>query len=134
MRLHPGIRRHSHAVPSAASLLKEVRACTYCAAHLPHGPRPVRQLCPSAPVLIAAQALGRKVHDTGVPFNDASGDRLRSWLGGTREQFYDPKLFAIVPMGLCDPGKESSGDLPPRPECAPRWRESWRRASSRPCG
>jgi len=82
----------------------------------------VLQLRPSAPVLIAAQAPGRKVHDTGVPFNDASGDRLRSWLGVTPEQFYNPKLFAIVPMGLCYPGKGRSGDLPPRPECAPRWR------------
>jgi len=109
-------------VPSVASLLQEVRACTHCAAHLPHGPRPVLQLRPSAPVLIAAQAPGRKVHDTGVPFNDASGDRLRSWLGVTPEQFYNPKLFAIVPMGLCYPGKGRSGDLPPRPECAPRWR------------
>lgn len=109
-------------MPSVASLLQEIRACTHCAAQLPHGPRPVLQLRPSAPVLIAAQAPGRKVHDTGVPFNDASGDRLRSWLGVTREQFYNPKLFAIVPMGLCYPGKGRSGDLPPRPECAPRWR------------
>lgn len=110
-------------MPSVASLLQEVRACTLCAGQLPHGPRPVFQLHPSAPVLIAAQAPGRKVHETGVPFNDASGDRLRAWLGVTREQFYNPKLFAIVPMGLCYPGTGSTGDLPPRPECAPRWRE-----------
>jgi uracil-DNA glycosylase len=109
-------------VSSVASLLAEVRACTLCAPYLPLGPRPVLQLDPAARILIAAQAPGRKVHETGVPFNDASGDRLRSWLGVSREQFYDPALFAIVPMGLCYPGKGSSGDLPPRPECAPRWR------------
>lgn len=111
------------ATPSAAaSLLAEVRACTLCAPHLPMGPRPVLQLDPAARILIAAQAPGRKVHETGVPFNDASGDRLRHWLGVSREQFYDPTLFAIVPMGLCYPGRGRSGDLPPRPECAPRWR------------
>jgi len=109
-------------MPSVTSLLAEVRACTLCAPHLPLGPRPVLQLNPAARILIAAQAPGRKVHETGVPFNDASGDRLRLWLGVSREQFYDPRLFAIVPMGLCYPGKGSSGDLPPRPECAPRWR------------
>ena len=109
-------------MPSVASLLIEVRGCTLCSEHLPLGPRPVFQLHPAARILVAAQAPGRKVHETGVPFNDASGDRLRNWLGVTRTQFYDPKLFAIVPMGLCYPGKGSSGDLPPRPECAPRWR------------
>lgn len=109
-------------MPAVDSLLAEVRACTLCAGHLPLGPRPVLQLHPAARVLIAAQAPGRKVHETGVPFNDASGDRLRSWLGLTREQFYDPELIAIVPMGFCYPGKGKSGDLPPRPECAPRWR------------
>jgi uracil-DNA glycosylase len=109
-------------MPSIASLLSEVRACTLCSEHLPLGPRPVFQVHPAARILIAAQAPGRKVHETGVPFDDASGDRLRHWLGVTRAQFYDPKLFAIVPMGLCYPGKGSSGDLPPRPECAPRWR------------
>ncbi|MDO5653849.1 MAG: uracil-DNA glycosylase family protein, partial [Brachymonas sp.] len=70
-----------------------------------------------------SQAPGRKVHETGVPFNDASGERLRAWLGVTHAQFYNPELFAIVPMGLCYPGKGKSGDLPPRPECAPRWRQ-----------
>lgn len=108
---------------SVAALLAEVRACTLCAPQLPLGPRPVVQLHPRARILIAAQAPGRKVHETGIPFNDASGDRLRRWLGVSREQFYDPRLFAIVPMGLCYPGKGSSGDLPPRPECAPRWRQ-----------
>ena len=104
------------------TLLDEVRACRLCAAHLPLGPRPVLQLAAAAPILIAAQAPGRKVHGSGVPFDDASGERLRDWLGVTREQFYDPACFAIVPMGLCYPGKGRSGDLPPRPECAPRWR------------
>ena len=108
--------------PPVASLLAEVRACTLCAPHLPLGPRPILQFHPSARMLIAAQAPGRKVHETGIPFNDASGDRLRDWLGVSREQFYNPELFAIVPMGLCYPGKGPSGDLPPRPECAPQWR------------
>jgi uracil-DNA glycosylase len=109
-------------VPAIASLLTEVRACTLCADHLPLGPRPVLQLHPAARLLIAAQAPGRKVHETGIPFNDASGDRLRAWLGLTPDEFYDPKLVAIVPMAFCYPGKGKSGDLPPRPECAPRWR------------
>lgn len=103
-------------------LLADVRACTLCAQHLPLGPRPVLQLHPAARILVAAQAPGRKVHETGVPFNDASGERLRRWLGVTRDEFYNPQLFAIVPMGLCYPGKGGSGDLPPRPECAARWR------------
>lgn len=109
-------------MPSAAALLAQVRSCELCAAELPMGPRPVLQLHPAARILVAAQAPGRKVHETGIPFHDASGERLRSWLGVTREQFYDPRLFAIVPMGLCYPGKGASGDLPPRPECAAHWR------------
>jgi len=109
-------------MPSVASLLADVRSCTLCVEQLPLGPRPVLQLHPAASILIAAQAPGRKVHETGVPFNDASGERLRRWLGVTPEEFYNPRLFAIVPMGLCYPGRGSSGDLPPRPECAPRWR------------
>ncbi len=104
------------------SLLTEVRDCTLCAEHLPLGPRPVVQLHPSARILIAGQAPGRKVHETGVPFNDASGDRLREWLGISREVFYDPKQVAILPMGFCFPGTGKSGDLPPRPECASTWR------------
>ncbi|HEU5294240.1 MAG TPA: uracil-DNA glycosylase family protein [Burkholderiaceae bacterium] len=108
-------------VLSFTSLLSEVRTCTVCKG-LPLGPRPVLQLHPAARILIAAQAPGRTVHETGLPFNDASGNRLRSWLGVARERFYDPRLFAIVPIGLCYPGKGNSGDLPPRPECAPRWR------------
>ncbi len=105
------------------TLLAEVRACTLCAKALPLGPRPVLQLHPSARILVAAQAPGRKVHETGLPFNDASGDRLRDWLGITREVFYDPMQLAIVPMGFCFPGTGKSGDLPPRHECAPQWRD-----------
>jgi uracil-DNA glycosylase len=105
------------------ALLKRVRACTLCAEHLPLGPRPVVQMSGSAKILIAAQAPGRKVHETGLPFNDASGDRLRDWLGLTREAFYDPQHVAIMPMGFCFPGTGNSGDLPPRKECAPAWRD-----------
>lgn len=106
-----------------SSLLAEVRACTLCKNELPLGPRPVLQLHPNARILIAGQAPGRKVHESGVPFDDASGDRLRAWLGVSREQFYDPELFAILPMGFCYPGTGKSGDLPPRSECAPAWRK-----------
>ena len=104
---------------SITTLLAEVRSCTLCAAHLPLGPRPVLQLHPNARILVAAQAPGRKVHESGVPFTDASGDRLREWLGLTREVFYDPQRIAIVPMGFCFPGAGQAGDNPPRPECAP---------------
>lgn len=107
---------------SLASLLAEVRACTLCAEHLPLGPRPVLQMHASARILIAGQAPGRKVHETGIPFDDASGDRLRNWLGVSREVFYDARQVAILPMGFCFPGTGKSGDLPPRPECAPAWR------------
>jgi uracil-DNA glycosylase len=108
---------------SFQSLIDEVRACAICAPDLPHGTRPVVQLHPKARLLIAGQAPGRKVHESGTPFDDASGERLRQWMGVTREVFYDPKLVAILPMGFCYPGTGKSGDLPPRPECAPAWRE-----------
>ena len=104
------------------ALLAEVRDCRLCAAHLPHGVSPVLQLHPDARILIAGQAPGRKVHESGVPFDDASGDRLREWMGVTRDTFYDPTQIAILPMGFCYPGTGKSGDLPPRPECAPAWR------------
>ena len=107
---------------SLASLLADVRACALCAGHLPLGPRPVVQVHPQARILIAGQAPGRKVHETGVAFNDASGDRLRTWLGISREVFYDARKVALLPMGFCFPGTGTSGDLPPRPECAPAWR------------
>ena len=105
-----------------SELLADVRACRRCAEHLPLGPRPVLQLHGSARILIAAQAPGRKVHASGIPFDDASGDRLRSWLGLPRELFYDAKRVAILPMGFCFPGTGASGDRPPRAECAPAWR------------
>ena len=89
---------------------------------MPLGPRPVLQFGPEAKILIAGQAPGRKVHESGVPFDDASGNRLREWLGITRDEFYDPKQVAILPMGFCYPGTGKSGDLPPRPECEPAWR------------
>ena len=104
------------------ALLAEVRACTHCAAHLPQGPRPVLQAHADARVLIVGQAPGRKVHASGVPFDDASGERLRDWLGVSRETFYDARQIALLPMGFCYPGTGRSGDLPPRPECAPLWR------------
>ena len=104
------------------SLLTEVRACTLCAKHLPLGPRPVLQLHPAAKILIASQAPGKKAHESGIPFNDASGERLRAWMGIIRDVFYDPRQIAILPMGLCYPGTGKTGDLPPRPECAATWR------------
>jgi uracil-DNA glycosylase len=105
-----------------SKLLTDVRACTICTAHLPLGPRPVLQADARARILIAGQAPGSKVHASGVPFDDASGERLRQWMGLGREEFYDPKLVAILPMGFCYPGTGASGDLPPRKECAPQWR------------
>lgn len=108
---------------SLADLLREVRGCTLCAAELPHGPRPVVQAAPGARILVAGQAPGRAVHESGVPFDDPSGDRLRAWMGVDRATFYDPGRVAILPMGFCYPGTGTSGDLPPRPECAPAWRE-----------
>jgi uracil-DNA glycosylase len=102
-------------------LLKEVRDCRVCEAHLPHGPRPVVQASPEAKLLIVGQAPGRIVHETGIPWNDASGDRLRQWLHLPRDVFYDAARIAIVPTGLCFPGTGRSGDLPPRRECAPLW-------------
>lgn len=101
----------------------EIRACRLCEVHLPLGPRPVVRLSSTARLLIAGQAPGRKVHATGIPFNDPSGDRLRAWLGIDRDTFYDTRRIAIVPMGFCYPGTGSGGDLPPRPECAEAWRK-----------
>lgn len=105
------------------SLLAKVHACILCKDHLPLVPRPVLQIGPEARILIVGQAPGVKAHEAGLPFNDVSGDRLRQWLGVTREEFYDDRLFALVPMGFCYPGTGKSGDLPPRPECAPAWRD-----------
>ena len=104
------------------SLLAEVRSCTLCAIHLPHGVRPILQVHPQARILIAGQAPGSKVHVSGIPFDDASGARLREWMGVSSEVFYNPQQVALLPMGFCFPGAGRSGDLPPRPECAPAWR------------
>ncbi|MBB1331543.1 uracil-DNA glycosylase family protein [Pseudoalteromonas sp. SR43-7] len=104
-------------------LIEQVSKCVICEPHLPLGARPVIQFNPNARILIAGQAPGIKVHETGVPFNDASGNRLREWLGLTRDEFYDANNIAILPMGFCYPGRGKSGDLPPRKECAPAWRE-----------
>lgn len=104
------------------SLLARVRGCTLCAAHLPLGPRPVVRASAHSRLLIVGQAPGTKVHATGIPWNDRSGDRLRDWLGLDRDTFYDQSRIAIVPMGFCYPGVDANGgDLPPRPECAPLW-------------
>nr|WP_248285376.1 uracil-DNA glycosylase family protein [Lysobacter ciconiae] len=102
-------------------LLVDIRACRICEAHLPLGPRPVLTAARSARLLIAGQAPGRKVHMSGVPWDDASGARLRDWLGIDSETFYDPSQVAIVPIGFCYPGKAGSGDAPPRPECRATW-------------
>ena len=104
-------------------LLSEIRGCTICSKYLPLGPRPIVSAHPESKVAIIGQAPGTKVHKTGIPWNDPSGKQLRKWLGVTDEQFYDEKMFALIPMGFCYPGKGKSGDLPPRPECAPQWHE-----------
>lgn len=104
-------------------LLEEIAACRLCEEHLMHDPRPVLQAHAKARILIAGQAPGRRVHETGIPFDDPSGDRLREWIGIDRKTFYDPRQVAILPMAFCFPGTGKSGDLPPRPECAPAWRQ-----------
>jgi uracil-DNA glycosylase len=102
-------------------LLSEVRACRTCEAQLPLGPNPVLRASNRARILVIGQAPGTRVHQTGIPWNDPSGDRLRDWMQLDRERFYDEQQIAIIPMGFCYPGKGKSGDLPPRPECAPQW-------------
>ncbi len=103
------------------TLLADIRSCTVCERHLPLGANPVLRANPTAQILLISQAPGTKVHATGIPWNDVSGDRLRDWLGVDRDTFYDGEKFAIMGMGFCYPGKGKSGDLPPRPECAPIW-------------
>jgi uracil-DNA glycosylase len=108
--------------PAFGRLLAEIRACTICAPHLPLGARPIVRGWPSARLLIISQAPGRRVHDTRLSFNDRSGDRLRAWLALDRETFYDEARVAILGVAFCYPGRDGKGgDLPPRPECAPRW-------------
>ncbi len=102
-------------------VLAEARACTVCASVLPLGAKPLLAADPAAKILIIGQAPGKATHEAGIPWRDRSGDRLRDWLGVSSEQFYDPRLIAIVPTGFCYPGSGASGDLPPRPECAPLW-------------
>lgn len=104
-------------------LLAEVRACRACDSELPLGANPVVRAQSSARILIVGQAPGTRVHATGIPWNDPSGDRLREWMNLSREQFYDDAQIAIMPMGFCYPGKGKSGDLPPRKECAELWHE-----------
>jgi uracil-DNA glycosylase len=109
-------------------LLAAVRACSVCATHLPLGPRPVIQAAETARVLIVGQAPGLRVHESGIPWDDPSGERLRSWMGVDSSVFYDASRVAIIPMGLCYPGRGKSGDAPPRPECARLWHDellSW---------
>lgn len=114
----------SHSPSSLQRLLKEIRACRVCEAHLPLGPRPVLRAQASARLLIVGQAPGTRVHASGIPWDDRSGDRLRQWMGVDKATFYDESRIAIVPMGLCFPGIDPrGGDNPPRPECAPLWHD-----------
>ncbi len=103
------------------SLIADIKKCTTCLPFLDHGVNPVLSANPKSKIAIIGQAPGSVVHRTGIPWDDKSGDRLREWLGVTKDQFYNDELFALIPMGFCYPGKGKSGDLPPRPECAPLW-------------
>lgn len=103
------------------NLLADIERCRICASSLPHEPRPVLRAQAGARLLVVGQAPGRKVHESGVPWDDASGRRLRDWLGIDADTFYDARRVAIVPMGFCYPGKAGSGDAPPRPECRVQW-------------
>ncbi len=112
------------ALDSFAQVLEQARACKACAEHLPLGPRPVLRAAATARLLIIDQAPGTKVHETGIPWNDPSGNRLRAWLDLDRDTFYDENRIAIMPMGFCYPGRNpKGGDNPPRPECAPLWHQ-----------
>lgn len=103
-----------------SALVAEIRACRVCP--LPHEPRPIVWVHAEARILIAGQAPGRRVHETGIPWNDPSGDRLRTWMGLDRETFYTRTNIAVAAMGFCFPGTVNGADLPPRRECAPLWR------------
>jgi uracil-DNA glycosylase len=105
-----------------STLMARIRACTICSSQLPMGARPVLQADPAAKILVVGQAPGRRVHESGIPFDDPSGVRLREWMGVDAKLFYDPTRIALVPMGFCYPGSATSGDLPPRKECAEQWR------------
>ncbi len=110
-----------------AELLTAVRQCRVCEAHLPLGPRPVLQADARARILVIGQAPGARVHASGIPWDDASGERLREWMGIDAQRFYDAACVAVIPVGLCYPGRGASGDRPPRPECAPLWLDRLRR-------
>ena len=112
-------------------LLQKIRQCKICEPHLPLGANPVMNASIRSKVIIIGQAPGLKVHQTGIPWNDKSGDQLRSWLDVTSDSFYNPDNFAIIPMGFCYPGKGKSGDLPPRKECAPLWHKPLIEATSK---
>ena len=102
-------------------LLSEIRSCDYCMPHLELGPRPVVSAHKSSKIVVIGQAPGSKVHESGIPWDDPSGRQLRQWMDVDEQTFYDPVNFALIPMGFCYPGKGNGGDLPPRPECAPKW-------------
>lgn len=105
-------------------LIVDIKKCTLCLPHLSHGVNPVLSANKNSRIAIIGQAPGRIVHESGIPWDDKSGERLRMWLGVNKDQFYEPDNFAIVPMGFCYPGKGKSGDLPPRKECAPKWHQA----------
>jgi len=104
-------------------LLSEIRNCSVCKEYLPNAPRPIIQADKSSKIVIIGQAPGQKVQDSGIPWDDASGNNLREWLGINKQTFFNEKIFALIPMGFCFPGSGKSGDLPPRPECAPLWHQ-----------
>ncbi|MHB1311703.1 MAG: uracil-DNA glycosylase family protein [Gemmatimonadaceae bacterium] len=114
-------RNATAAYPTLDALLAAVRACRVCEAHLPLGPRPVLRASTTARILVVGQAPGERVHRTGIPWDDPSGERLRAWMGVDKETFYDDTRIAIIPMGYCYPGRGKGGDLPPRRECATLW-------------
>lgn len=105
------------------SLISEIKNCKICLPHLTQGVNPVLSASKESKIIIIGQAPGSIVHRTGIPWDDKSGDRLRGWLNVSKEEFYNENLFALIPMGFCYPGKGKSGDLPPRPECAPKWHD-----------
>ncbi|MGY8526979.1 uracil-DNA glycosylase family protein [Paracidovorax citrulli] len=122
----PSPSRPSSGPPASSglpALLAEVRSCRLCEGRLPLGPRPVVRASADSRILIVGQAPGTRVHASGIPWDDASGKRLRDWLGVEPSTFYDESRFAIVPMGFCYPGRGASGDNPPAAQCAPRWHQ-----------
>ena len=111
---------------SFQKVVSDAEACILCKDFLPLGPRPVFSVHPKSKILVIGQAPGTKVHATGIPWNDPSGDELRRWMDVDRASFYNPEIFGIMPMGFCYPGRGKGGDMPPRPECAPTWHERMR--------